>query len=118
MFQKTLKQLVDKVDGAHGAAVLNVDGLVIEAVDGDGYAVEADAALPEYGVIIRQLAEIGGAAGMGEVGEFTIEGTDRITVLRRLSDKYVVALAVPVDAVIGKARFYLRVASPDLAREL
>lgn len=118
MFAKTLKQLVDKVDGAHGAAVLNGDGLVIEAVDARGEAIEADATLPEYGIIVRQLAEIGGAAGMGEVGEFTVEGADRVTVLRRLTDKYVAALAVPADAVIGKARFYLRVAAPDLAREL
>lgn len=118
MFGQTLKQLVDKVDGARGAAVLNVDGLVIEAVDADGKGVDPDAALPEYGVIIRQLTEIGGAAGMGEVGEFTIEGKDRTTLLRRLSDAYVVALAVPPEAILGKARFYLRVASPDLAREL
>ena len=47
MFESTLKQLVDKVDGAQGAAVLNLDGLIIEAVDGAGEAVATTRSTPQ-----------------------------------------------------------------------
>lgn len=118
MFEATLKDLVGKVEGARGAAVLNIDGLVIEAVDPKGGAVEPDDALPEYGLIVRQLAEIGSAAGIGAVEQLTIEGAGRTTLVRRLGENYVAALVVDTGAILGKAHFYLRVAAPDLAREL
>lgn len=118
MFESTLKRLVDKVDGAHGAAVLNLDGLIIEAVDGEGAAVEAADALSEYGLIVRQLLDIGDAADLGKVGQLTIEGQDRTTLIRQLDDQYIAALQIGGSAIVGKAHFYLRVAAPDLAREL
>lgn len=118
MFEATLKDLVGKVKGARGAAVLNLDGLVVEAVDPDGKGVEPDDALPEYGLIVRQLSEIGAAAGIGGVDQLTIEGDDRTTLVRKLDDNYVAALVVDTGAILGKAHFYLRVAAPDLAREL
>lgn len=118
MFEATLKQLVGKVEGARGAAVLNLDGLVIEAVDGDGAPVEPDAALPEYGLIVRQLAEIGKQAAIGGVDHLTLEGDDRTTLVRKLDPNYLAALVIDTGAILGKAHFYLRVAAPDLAREL
>lgn len=118
MFESTLKQLVDKVDGAQGAAVLNLDGLIIEAVDGAGEAVTTAEALSEYGLIVRQLLDIGDAADLGKVGQLTIEGQDRTTLIRQLDDQYIAALQVGSGSIVGKAHFYLRIAAPDLAREL
>ncbi len=118
MFEATLKDLVGKVQGAHGAAVLNLDGLVIEAVDRDGALVEPDDALPEYGLIVRQLADIGGAVDIGGVEQVTVDGEKRTTLIRKLDANYVAALVVDSAAVVGKAHFYLRIAAPDLAREL
>ena len=118
MFEATLKTLVDKVQGAHGAAVLNLDGLVIEAVDAKGALVEPDQALPEYGLILRQLADLGDAAAIGGVEQVTVDGEKRTTLVRKLDDNYVAALVVDSGSILGKAHFYLRVAAPDLAREL
>lgn len=118
MFEATLKNLVEKVDGAHGAAVLNLDGLVIEAVGADGAPVEADSALPEYGLIARQLAEVADAAEVGALKQLTVAGSERTTCVRMLGDHYVAALVVDGKGVLGKAHFYLRVAAPDLEREL
>lgn len=118
MFESTLKDLVGKVQGARGAAVLNLDGLVIEAVDAKGGFVDPDDALPEYGLIVRQLADLGDAAEIGGVEQVTVDGDDRTTLIRKLDDNYVAALVVDSGAILGKAHFYLRIAAPDLAREL
>ncbi|MCA9537894.1 MAG: hypothetical protein KC620_03335 [Myxococcales bacterium] len=118
MFSKTLQRLISQVEGARGAAVLNIDGLVIEAVDAQGKRIAPDAALSEYGLIVRQLLDIGSAVEIGDVSHFTIAGEDRITLVRPLDEQYVAALQVAPQATIGKAQFYLRVAAPDLAREI
>ena len=97
---------------------MNTDGLVIEAVDDKGSPVAADGVMAEYGLIVRQLTEIGPAAEIGGVEQLTIDGDGRSTLIRRLDDNYVAALVVEKGAIIGKAHFYLRVAAPDLAREL
>ena len=55
MFQETLKGLVGHFAGARGAAVLNLDGLVIEAVDGGGAPCAAEAATIEYAQVFKQL---------------------------------------------------------------
>lgn len=118
MFEATLKNLVEKVDGAQGAAVLNLDGLVIEAVGADGAPIDAGDAIAEYGRVARQLAEVNEAAEVGQLDQLTVEAEDRITCVRHLDEKYLAAIVVGADALVGKARFYLRIAAPDLAREL
>jgi predicted regulator of Ras-like GTPase activity (Roadblock/LC7/MglB family) len=118
VFESTLKKLVNRVDGARGAAVLNLDGVVLEAVDEKGNDLGADAALSEYAPVIGQLLGATDSLDLGEPTQLTLEGAERTTLVRRLTDKYVAALHVSPDSLLGKAHFHLRVAAPDLAREL
>ena len=118
MFEATLKQLVNQVNGARGAAVLNLDGVILEAVDEKGNDMGPDAALTEFAPVIGQLLGAAESADLGEPTQLTLEGAERTTLVRSLSDKYVAALPVSPDTLIGKAHFQLRVAAPDLAREL
>lgn len=118
MFESTLKRLVERIEGARGAALLSTDGLVIEAVDGAGRAVEGDDAAREYAAVFKQLLAIGEAIDLGEVTRFTVEGDAQCTLVRVLTPNYLVALNAPADVITGKAHFALRTAAPDLAREL
>jgi predicted regulator of Ras-like GTPase activity (Roadblock/LC7/MglB family) len=118
VFAATLGQLVSKVPGALGAAVVSVDGLTLEAVDGDGAPVEAEAAAAEFASVCRQLLNVGDAMELGHIRELTVEGPDRTTLIRMLSPKWFVALNVTPATPPGQGRLHLRVAAPDLAREL
>lgn len=118
MFEATLKQLIHDVGGAHGAAVLNLEGVVIEAVDADGASADAAEAAREYTAVFKQLLSVGEAVEMGRVTEFTIEGKARKTLLRVLTPQYVVAIITEHASLTARAHFYLRVAAPDLLREL
>lgn len=117
MFTETLRQIVADA-GADGAVVLSLDGLCIEAVGADGEPVEPGTAEREYANVFKQLLFVGETVPMGDADEVTIEGDDRTTVARRLTDQYLVAMHVPAGSIVGKAHFHLRVAAPDLAREL
>lgn len=118
MFQSTLERLVGDVTGALGAAVVGLDGLVVAAVDANGAAVAEDEATAQYGPVLRQLTNIAQSVELGAVVQFTLESADRATVVRLLSPDYAAVLAVRPEVVVGKAHFHLRVASPDLVREL
>ncbi|MCA9543586.1 MAG: hypothetical protein KC613_04320 [Myxococcales bacterium] len=119
MFQPTLAHIVKKVDGAMGAAVLSLEGLVIEAIDGAGQPMTPEPALADaYGPVFKQLIEAGDAVDAGELDRLTIESPDRAWLVRRLSEHYVAALTVRAGTALSKAHYHLRVAAPDLAKEL
>lgn len=118
MFQPILSRVVDQVDGALGAAVLNLDGLTIEAVDGLGEIVAPEVVAGEYASVVHQLVGVSDAMELGDVGELTIEGEDRTTLVRLLDPNYALVLTVRPDAILGRCRFYLRCAAPDVSREL
>jgi len=110
--------MMSKVDGAQGAAVLNLQGVVIEAVDAKGDAVPTDDAVSDYASVFTQLFGVTEAIDLGEVSRLSVAGEDRLTLVRVLDSNYVVALQVDPGTIPGKAHFHLRVAAPDLAREL
>ncbi len=119
MFQPTLSQIVGQVDGAQCAAVLSLQGLVIEAVDGAGAPTTAEAALADaYGPVFKQLIEAGDAIETGALERLTIESADRAWLVRRLSEHYVAALSVSANSALAPGHYALRIAAPDLAREL
>ena len=64
--------MVRRVDGALGAAVVSVEGLVIEAVDRRGETIEPDAAYAEYGQPQPGARSMTG--GSGEAAKFILEG--------------------------------------------
>lgn len=119
VFQPTLAHIVQQVEGATGAAVLSLQGLVIEATDGAGQPITPEPALADaYGPVFKQLIEASEAIEAGELDRLTIESPDRAWLVRRLSEHYVAALSVKAGAALSKAHYHLRVAAPDLAKEL
>ncbi|MFN3201585.1 MAG: roadblock/LC7 domain-containing protein [Bradymonadia bacterium] len=112
----TLSKIAQQVEHTLSVAVFNLDGLTIEAVDGAGHRTPAD---PEaYANILEQLMGATDALGIGALEELTVDGDQGTTLVRRLSNRYLVALRVGPEAIVGKARLALRVAAPDLARVL
>ena len=119
MFQQTLANIVNKVEGATGAAVLSLQGLVIEAIDGAGQPMTPEPSLADaYGPVFKQLIEAGDAIEAGDLDRLTIESADRAWLVRRLSEHYVAALSVRAGGALSKAHYHLRVAAPDLSKEL
>lgn len=117
MFESTLARIV-QLSGGRGAALVSLDGLTIDAVGDDGRAVAPDDASREYSSVLKQLAGAGDAMEVGVLSEVTLEGEHETTLVRFVSSQYFVALRVPREASTGRARFQLRVAAPNIAREL
>lgn len=118
MFEDLLSTIVNKTPGALGAAVINLDGLTVEAVDAYGHPAAADTAASDYASVFKQLAGLRDSLDVGDLQEFTVSGTGRTILVRMLTSTYYAALAIAPDGLLGKGRYQLRIASPDLAREL
>lgn len=117
MFENSLARIVSQV-GGRGAAVVALDGLTIDAVDADGQPISAEDASREYAAIFKQLAGESDSMEVGTVSDFVVEGPDETLVVRMLTSQYFALLRLPADVPVGKGRFYLRVAAPDIVREL
>ena len=118
MLQTTLEALVESSEDSLGAAVLNLDGVVIDAYDGTGLDPEPAHALPEFGQVIRQLGAVSESFDFGDLVTAEIRGEDRITLLRPLDTNYVLVMWVRPHALIPRAKFRLRVAAPDIKMQL
>ncbi len=118
MLKPLLTDLVDATEHAMGAAVVSIDGLVIDAHDATGMDPEPAHALPEFGQVIRQLRAINEGFPLGELLITEVRSVERITLLRQLDKNYLLAMWVHPEALIPKARFRMRVASPDIAIHL
>lgn len=115
MFQRALEQLVNRVQGALGAAVLSYEGLVIDAVSPEGADFIGDEALPQYAEILQQLLNVTPALDLGSSQEFTLESPERTILARVLNERYFVLLAVRPAVPPGRGHFHLRLASGTLS---
>ncbi|MSP74142.1 MAG: hypothetical protein EXR76_18570 [Myxococcales bacterium] len=117
MFESTLARVVEQTS-AHGAALMSLEGLSIDAVGADGRPVHPDEVAREYASVFQQIVNGADALDIGRVTELCVEGETESTLVRLLTPQYFVALRLPNEQPQGKGRFYLRVAAPDLLREL
>ena len=118
MLKPLLTDLVDATEHAMGAAVVSIDGLVIDAHDATGMDPEPAHALPEFGQVIRQLRSINEQFPLGDLLVTEVRSRERVTLLRQLDQNYLLAMWVHPEAMMPKARFRMRVACPDIAIHL
>jgi predicted regulator of Ras-like GTPase activity (Roadblock/LC7/MglB family) len=119
MFRESLQKIVDRLDGAGGAAgvLMGFDGIAVESYGRAG--------LPDVQTISMEMTHIVAAirrsaqgARIGGLSEMQVK-TDRLALLIQLvSDDYFLVLGVPPDGNLGKARYLLRLLAPEIRSQL
>jgi predicted regulator of Ras-like GTPase activity (Roadblock/LC7/MglB family) len=102
-FADILKQMVDRVPGAVGAIFADWEG---EAVDQYAHIppIEIQLVGAHWGVILSQCHQRLTRHGLGPVDELLIEGERAIILVRSVTERYFVVLAVRRDAHLATAR--------------
>ncbi len=117
-FRDQLERICSAVEGAVACSVIGFDGIAIDTYEGQATDLDLPSLLVEYTTLLNQVRAAAGVLQSGDVRELVIS-TDRLTALSRpLSNEYFVVLALSPEGNWGKARYMLRVVSPDLQREL
>ncbi|MEE2755628.1 MAG: hypothetical protein VYA30_03150 [Myxococcota bacterium] len=111
--EEHLNRLVDHIDGALGAALLNADGVVVHAVE-PGKNLRLTHGLSEFGLVAKQLTSLDELSDLGEPLSFKFDSSDRTLLLRPLGPKYFVALWIKATHDALRAQFQLRIVSADL----
>lgn len=119
MFRDSIQKMIERLDPKGGAAgvLMGFDGIPVES-----YVRSGGADVPTIGAelahVLVQIRRSLGAIGIGALGDLTLR-TDRLAVLIEiLSDGYFLAVGLPVDANLGKARYLLRMLGPEVRAQM
>ena len=115
-FGEALKRIASRVPEAQVVMVIGTDGIAIDKLAvRPGSDVEAVAA--EHTTLLRASLSTAADTGLGELQELAVV-TDRMTTLLvAITPEYFLFAALSPGAVIGRARFALRLAGLSLREE-
>lgn len=118
MFKDSLRRLVDDTDGGLASLLMDFEGIPLETYSREGASFDIEAVGAEVSVVVKSIQRATEMLDAGEAREVAFKSDKLVTIIRVLNDNYFVALALRPDGNFGKGRYLLRVAAPDLAREL
>jgi predicted regulator of Ras-like GTPase activity (Roadblock/LC7/MglB family) len=97
---------------------MGFDGIAIDSVEaGDASGQEQGAAV-ELAAVTTQLRRAAEGLAAGRVEEVSLETDQQVTLLRPLTDDYLIAVTLTKRGFVGQARYRLRILAPKLAAEL
>lgn len=102
--KSVLQEVLDRIPGSLGAAVVGLDGIAVEKV-----SVRPDfnidlASAEGIGVIKRAASSMRGRPA-GDLEEISIAGRSGLTILRALGSDYYLCVVVGPDSIPGRARY-------------
>lgn len=125
-FREQLDQILSNVEGSIACSLMGMDGIPVEtrqashhAIDGNKTTVaDIQGLMVEYGTLLKTLKKTMQTVDAGTVAEISVNTERILTVARMLTDEYFIVLALCPWGNYGKARFALRVAAPELRRQI
>lgn len=116
MFSHCLDNIVDKVEGTLGAAVMGMDGISIDKRLPDS-SVNIESLAAEYTAILRASAATTRDTGLGLLEELVVSTDQRIAAIRMITSEYFLFILLKRDGNLGRARFELKKARYALVKE-
>lgn len=118
MFKQQLKKVVDNVDGGIAAVVMGLDGIPVESYVRVNDKLDINTVAMEFSFILGQVKKAADSLQVGTCEELTVKAQRLVLCVRMLSPQYFVATALSPEGNLGKARYLLRLTSPQLTADL
>jgi predicted regulator of Ras-like GTPase activity (Roadblock/LC7/MglB family) len=120
-FETHLKAVTSGVEGAVACSLMGFDGIAVhtyQAQADSSSSVDVLSAWIEYSSILSQLKDTAELLRTGNVVEVHV-GTEKLfTLIRLVNSDYFVVLGMLPESNVGKGRYLLRLAAPQLKSEL
>jgi predicted regulator of Ras-like GTPase activity (Roadblock/LC7/MglB family) len=109
---------MDRIEGSAAAAILGVDGIMIERSIRDlDPALDAELVAIEFTNLLRRAVVTASDTELGDLTEMIV-ATDLVTfLLRPITSEYFLLLALNPGGNVGRARFELRRTQLELKEE-
>ena len=118
MFREVLQDVVDNTDGGIAALLMGYDGIPVAQYVQDDATLDVETVGMEYSVILKMIKNAAEMLDIGSALEVVIRAERMTTVIRLVTDEYFLAIAVRPSGNFGKARYLMRMRSPELATNL
>ena len=115
-FKGVLNELVSSVDGAFGAGLVGLDGLVIDQASNKG-DFDINVAGAEYATIIKNARKASESFGAGKTNEILISTEKATMIMMMVGSDYFCALAIGLDGNLGRGRLELKKIIPKMEKE-
>jgi predicted regulator of Ras-like GTPase activity (Roadblock/LC7/MglB family) len=115
-FSETLREAVERVEGAVAAIILASDGIPVEEhvterlIDFTDLSAEASTLIKDIELASEELH-------LGEAREFALISERCGIFLRKITEEYYFALVLRPEGNFGKARFILKILIPRIEEE-
>ena len=118
MFAETLRKVCDNIDGGLGAVIMGLDGIPVETYTRAADRVDIQTVAMEFSFILTQVRKAAESLKVGTFEELTLRAERLVLCTRMLSPQYFLAVAIAPEGNFGKARYLMRLASPQLTAQL
>ena len=118
MFESTLAELLETIDGCVMSTLLGYDGIDLGRATAPQIKGQTDHLVVETAALMNRMRQVSSQLRMGAVKELSIEAEELILVLRPVDEHFVLAVALKPEGNLGMARYQLAAKVPDLRRAL
>lgn len=118
MFKQALQSVVDRTDGGLAGLLMDFEGIPLETYARVDTGVDIEVVGAEVSVIVKAIRRATEMLDAGGTQEVSFRSEKVVTLIRVLNDNYFIAVTLSPEGNLGKARYLLRIAAPDLKREL
>jgi predicted regulator of Ras-like GTPase activity (Roadblock/LC7/MglB family) len=115
-FADTLKQVAARVPETQVLIVMGTDGIPVEKLVVRP-AANLEAVAAEYTALLKSSAAVAGDTGLGDLRELAVVTEKMTTLLVAITPEYFLFAALEPGALMGRARFALRMAGMALEKE-
>lgn len=118
-FRDHIQRVVDAVPGAMACTIMGFDGIAIDSYEVGGAEIDLQVLLTEYSALVGQVRRaMETQAQSGDVKELAIATTHMVALVQPLTKEYFLAAILKPEALVGKARYLMRVVTPSIVKEL
>jgi predicted regulator of Ras-like GTPase activity (Roadblock/LC7/MglB family) len=116
LFKETLARVVSRVPEAQVVMIMATDGIPVEKV-AVTHSPDLEAVAAEYTTLLRASVSAAADNDLGDFHELAVVTEKLTALLVAITSDYVLFAALRPDAVLGRARYALRLAAMALRSE-
>jgi len=120
-FREHMERIVTKTPDALACTIMGFDGIAIDTVEKPQHGLDVDVTtlVIEFSAATQQLRQHAAEnQAVGGMRELQVNTENLIAVMRPLTDEFFLAVILKPQGLVGKARYLMRVAAPQLIKEL
>jgi len=118
MFKESIQKVVEGAPGGLAGILMGFDGIAVQGYTVAGEATDMEAIAMEFAHILKQFRGATEQPQFDGLDEVTVKTSKMTVIARTLSAEYFVACAIAPGGNVGKARYLLRITSPEMQADL